>query len=110
MDNKLIEVYCARIENISETESRDLLEEKELFGFFQDLATELKYIIELPFVKFWAYVIKNTYVITFLDTYLQNMRKQNDIYKLQLTAEKFDTEVAGEGESAQVRRHADELL
>jgi len=99
-----------RIENFSEEESRDLLEEKELIGFFQDVTSELRYIFELPFVKFWAYIIKNTYVITFLDTYLQNMRKQNEIYKLQIFADKFEPDFCSEGEGLVVRKQADELL
>ena len=71
----MVEVYCARIENFTSSESKDLLEEQELFHFLQELMGELTFVLELPFVKFWAYIIKNTQVISFLDSFLMNMRK-----------------------------------
>ena len=43
----------------------------------------LSYLISLPFVKFWAEIVKDGQYLDFLDMFLQNMRKYNDVYKLQ---------------------------
>jgi hypothetical protein len=48
---------------------------------------ELEFILDLKFVKFWAFMVKNTYVIEFMDSILMNMRKNNDIYKLIVESE-----------------------
>jgi hypothetical protein len=48
---------------------------------------ELDFILDLKFVKFWAYMVKNPYVMEFLDSLLMNMRKNNDIYKLVVESE-----------------------
>ena len=41
-------------------------------------------MLNLPFVQFWAEVTKDSQVIDFLDAFLLNMRKRNDVYKLQV--------------------------
>ena len=43
----------------------------------------LSYLVSLPFVKFWAEIVKDRQFLDFLDMFLQNMRKYNDVYKLQ---------------------------
>ena len=44
-------------------------------------------MLALPFIKFWAEFTKNSQVIDFLDTFLLNVRKHNDVYKLQIAVE-----------------------
>lgn len=38
----------------------------------------------MNFVQFWAEVTKDSQVIDFLDAFLLNVRKINDVYKLQV--------------------------
>lgn len=50
---------------------------------------ELEYVLALPFAKFWAHMtLKNGQLVKFLDTFLLNLRKCNDTYKLQVLAHK----------------------
>ena len=51
--------------------------------YFFLLVELLEYILEKPFVKFWAEITKDSQVIDFLDAFLLNVRKKNDVYKLQ---------------------------
>ena len=41
-------------------------------------------MLNLPFVAFWAEVTKDSQIVDFLDALLLNMRKRNDVYKLQV--------------------------
>lgn len=43
----------------------------------------MEYILNLNFVKFWGVITKMPEVLRFLDDFLQNVRKHNDLYKLQ---------------------------
>lgn len=53
--------------------------------FYLRLVTaELEYVLHLPFVHFWAEITKDSQVMDFLDAFLNNVRKRNDVYKLQL--------------------------
>ena len=52
--------------------------------YLQSLTKEVEFILNLPFVQFWAEVTKDTQVMDFLDQFLLNIRKRNDVYKLQL--------------------------
>ena len=45
---------------------------------------ELDYVLSLPFPAFWAEMTKDSQIIDFLDAFLLNVRKKNDIYKLQI--------------------------
>lgn len=56
-----------------------------LFYIRQNLQ-ELEYVLNLPFAKFWATLTKNDKVISFLDSFLSNVRRVNDTYKLQVVA------------------------
>ena len=38
----------------------------------------------MNFVQFWAEVTKDSQIIDFLDAFLLNVRKINDVYKLQV--------------------------
>ena len=44
-------------------------------------------MLSLPFIKFWAEFTKDSQIIDFLDTFLLNVRKHNDVYKLQIAVE-----------------------
>jgi len=84
LDNKLVETYCNPDGegDFTNKERPEVLDEEEFMHFSRQLVQELEYLLVLPFVKFWAEVVKDTQVIDFLDAFLFNMRKRNDIYKL----------------------------
>ena len=44
----------------------------------------MEYVLSMNFVQFWAEVTKDSQVIDFLDAFLLNVRKINDVYKLQV--------------------------
>ena len=44
----------------------------------------LEYLFDLPFVKFWATLVKFPLFINFLDEYLQQVRKYNDFEKINI--------------------------
>jgi hypothetical protein len=81
MDNKLIDAYYTRLENFSE-EERDLLEDGELLHFLRLMKKDLEYILNLRFSKFWGAISKIPDLQRFLDDFLLNVRKHNDIYKI----------------------------
>jgi len=60
-----------------------VLEDEAFLHYTRRLNQELEYILSLPFVNFWAEVTKDSQVIDFLDAFLLNVRKKNDVYKLQ---------------------------
>jgi hypothetical protein len=39
--------------------------------------------LNLRFVQFWGYITKVPEIMSFLDEFLLNIRKHNDIYKVQ---------------------------
>ena len=82
MDNKLLDAYYSYKENFSEDE-RDLLKEQEFLYYLRRIASDLNYLVSLKFTHFWATITKVPEVQMFLDEFLQNVRKHNDIYKIQ---------------------------
>ena len=90
LDNKMIEAYyrMGEGENQSDAsqferdENGEILEDDTFLHFSRRLLQELEYLLNLPFVKFWVLISKDSQVITFLDDFLQNVRKHNDVYKL----------------------------
>lgn len=64
--------------------SDDLLEEEELIYHLRKISKELEYILDFSFVKFWAYIVKFPVFVDFLDTFLMNMRKYNDLEKIEI--------------------------
>ena len=84
LDNKMVESYCTPDGkgDFSNKERPEVLEEEEFMHYICQLIQELEYLLALPFVKFWAEVVKDSQVMDFLDAFLFNMRKRNDIYKL----------------------------
>ena len=89
MDNKLIDAYYTKLENFSE-EERDLLEDGELLHFLRQILRDLEYVLNLRFSKFWGAIAKIPDLQRFLDDFLLNVRKHNDIYKI-LTLEFSET-------------------
>lgn len=65
-------------------ESDDILVEEELVHHMRKIAKELSYIVDLDFCRFWAYIVKFPIFIEFLDDFLLNMRKYNDLEKIQI--------------------------
>jgi hypothetical protein len=82
LDNKLIDAYYTKIENFSE-EERDILHDNEFLYFIRQVNRDLEYILNLKFSHFWGLIIKVPEVQRFLDEFLANVRKHNDIYKIQ---------------------------
>ena len=71
---------------ISSSEERETLDEDVLLFYIRQNLQELDLILYLPFARFWAAMTKSDKVIVWLDTFLANIRKVNDTYKLQITA------------------------
>lgn len=98
MDNKLIEAYYAKKENFSD-EEKDILAQEEFLFYLRQLVKDLDYLINLEFVSFWGVFKKIPEVIRFLDGFILNVRKFNDIYKVQ-----FDSGESVEQNSKKVKR------
>ena len=86
LDNKLIEFYCGENDenDFTQREKPEMLEEDAFLFYLRKLTAEVEYLVHLPFVHFWAEITKDTQVMDFLDALLSNVRKRNDVYKLQL--------------------------
>ncbi|CDW72771.1 UNKNOWN [Stylonychia lemnae] len=82
LDNKLIDAYYAKLENFSE-EEKDILQDAEFSHFSRLINRDLEFILNLRFTHFWSVIIKLPEILRFLDEFLQNVRKYNDIYKVQ---------------------------
>lgn len=92
MDNKLLDAYYSRRENFSE-EERDLLKDTEFLYLVRRINSDLEYLISLRFTHFWGTMTKVAEIQTFLDEFLQNVRKANDIYKIQFLEIPIDSSV-----------------
>jgi hypothetical protein len=62
----------------------DLLQPHELVFFLRKISKELEFLLDLPFVKFWATLVKFPQLMEFLDEWLMNVRKYNDAEKIQI--------------------------
>lgn len=62
---------------------------------------ELQFILNLPFVKFWYEITKDSQIIDFLDGFLLNVRKHNDVYKLQIAVETVHNQEENKGEEVE---------
>lgn len=61
-----------------------MLAELELIHHIRKLTKDFEFIYDLGFVRFWAYISKLPMFIEGLDSFLQNMRKYNDMEKIQI--------------------------
>lgn len=61
-----------------------MLAEEELIYYLRKITKELEFILDFKFCRFWAYMVKFPLFINFLDDYLQNLRKYNDLEKIQI--------------------------
>lgn len=59
-----------------------MLAELELIHHVKKLTKDLEFIYDQDFVRFWAYIHKLPMFVDSLDTFLQNMRKYNDMDKV----------------------------
>lgn len=86
LDNNLIDSVYSNIMTMEKDKltlaGDDLLGEQELLFHFRKITRELQFLSELPFVRFWFFMAKVPEFINFLDTFLQNIRKYNDLDKL----------------------------
>ena len=61
-----------------------MLEDEAFLHYTRQLTQEVEHVLAKSFVQFWAEVTKDSQVIDFLDAFLLNVRKNNDVYKLQV--------------------------
>ena len=82
MDNKLIDVYYSNKERFTSEERGEQIDREAFLLYTRLTIKELQYFLNLPFIKFWAEIVKDSQIIDFLDDFLLNVRKHNDVYKL----------------------------
>ena len=61
-----------------------MLAEKELIYHLRKMSKDLEFLNDLPFEKFWAYMTKLHVFIDNMDSFLQNVRKYNDLGKVSI--------------------------
>lgn len=83
-DNNLIDQVYSSIYSSSETFGDDHLGDKELIHHLRKLTKELEFLLDLEFHRFWAYIVKFPQTLEFIDDFLQNVRKYNDLQKIQI--------------------------
>ena len=76
----MIEAYYQKKSNFSDSE-KELLEEEEFLHFCRQVVKDLEFLLGLKFVNFWGFISKVPEIMEFLDEFLLNVRKYNDIYK-----------------------------
>ena len=81
----MVEAYCGcSDEGFSAKERVEILEDEAFLFYIRKLTQELEFIVNQPFAHFWAEITKDDQVMDFLDALLLNMRKRNDVFKLQV--------------------------
>lgn len=83
LDNKLIDTYYATRLDIFTEDEKELLQPEEFVHFLRLVNKDLDYILGLRFTHFWGLISKTPDILRFLDDFLANVRKHNDIYKMQ---------------------------
>jgi len=86
LDNNLIDSVYSNLNtmNNDNRQINDAINEEELVHHLRKITKELNYILDLDFVRFWGYIVKFPMFMEFLDDYLLNMRKYNDMEKIQI--------------------------
>jgi len=106
LDNNLIDSVYSNLLTLSKDrqDSADMLAEDELIHHLRKLTRELDYILDLPFCTFWAYIVKFPLFMRFLDEFLQNVRKYNDLEKIQIDLEESfnDSKMSSSGPDTQL--------
>jgi hypothetical protein len=84
LDNNLIDSYFSNLHTFSEEwgYGEDMLAEKELIHHLRKITKILEFLDDFTFWRFWAYIIKFPLFLDFIDEFLQNIRKYNDIEKI----------------------------
>ena len=83
LDNNLVDSVFSNLMTLSEDQHHDSgLAEAELIFHLRKITKELEYLLDFPFVKFWVYIAKFPVFIEFLDNFLMNVRKYNDLEKI----------------------------
>jgi hypothetical protein len=73
----LIDQVYSSIYTLDEGDSA--LVDQELIHHLRKLTKDLEFLIDLEFCRFWAYIVKFPQIIEFIDDFLQNVRKYNDL-------------------------------
>ena len=86
LDNNLIDSIYTNLHTLSDDQSRseDMLAEKELLHHVRKITKILEFLDDFTFWRFWAHIIKFPLFLEFIDEFLQNIRKYNDIEKIQI--------------------------
>ena len=77
LDSATIERVLQELETRNESLPLD-----ELLFYMRKITKELQHIVDMSFIEFWAHIAKLEELRDFLDVYLLNMRKYNDIQKV----------------------------
>mmetsp|Transcript_4408 Transcript_4408/g.6425 ORF Transcript_4408/g.6425 Transcript_4408/m.6425 type:complete len:294 (+) Transcript_4408:187-1068(+) len=107
LDNNLIDSVYSNILTLNQEMSKrsdDMLIEQELIHHLRKIARELDYILDFPFSKFWAYLVKFPLFMSFLDDFLQNLRKYNDLEKITIDLDQSmnDSKMTSSGDDIQL--------
>lgn len=87
LDNKLIDTYYASRVDIFTDDEKDLLQPEEFLHYIRQVNKDLEFMLNLKFTHFWGLISKTPEISRFLDEFLQNVRKHNDIYKIQFVTQ-----------------------
>ncbi len=83
LDSKLIDTYYANRVDVFTDEERDLLAADEFLHYLSLVNKDLQFTLDLSFTQFWGMMARTPEISRFMDEFLQNMRKHNDIFKVQ---------------------------
>lgn len=80
-----------------------MLAEMELIHHIQKFTKDIEFLYDQSFVKFWVYLVKFPVFIEAVDSFLQNIRKYNDVVKLQIDLDQSfnDSRLISSGEDVQ---------
>jgi hypothetical protein len=85
-DNSMIDDVCQSLlgAELKAAQDKEALDDEELFHHMRKMTRELTHLLDLPFVTLWVHITRFPIFIQFLDDYLGNMRKYNDLHKIQI--------------------------
>jgi hypothetical protein len=59
-----------------------MLAERELIHHLSKISKSLEFLDDFTFWRFWAHLVKFPVFVQFIDDFLQNVRKYNDLQKI----------------------------
>lgn len=84
LDNNFIDSIYSNLLTLDEDYGRgiELLEDSELIHHLRKITKAMEFLEDFPFWRFWAHIIKFPLFIDFIDQFLMNIRKYNDLEKI----------------------------